>query len=275
MKKQILALSLVVLLAGCAGTRESKEVIGRASELYNQGVDAVHAKKYASAINLFEELDRQHPYSKYSRKGQVMSMFAQFENEDYDEVVFSADRFIQSNIGYKDLDYVYYLKGLSYYYRISDTKRDQSQTMNALSSFQELINRFPNSKYSVEAKQKILLCYDHLAGKEMEVGRYYQSQGNMLAAVNRFQTVISSYQKTSHTAEALYRISEVYISLGLEKEAIRSLSILGYNYSGESIWYQKGYDLLTNIDDYENKYKNEGWFNKFNTGVQNVFKQDK
>ena len=122
MKKHLLSLVLVSLLAACASTPEQKEVIGRPSELYNKGMDALYAKKYETAVNLFEELDRQHPYSKYSRKGQVMSMFAQFENEDYDEVVFAADRFIQTNIGYEDLDYVYYLKALSFYYRISDVK---------------------------------------------------------------------------------------------------------------------------------------------------------
>jgi outer membrane protein assembly factor BamD len=271
MKKQVLTLALVSVLSACASTPKKEEVIGQPDELYFDGKQALHDKKFAKAVNIFEELDRQYPYSKYSKKGQVMSIFAQFENEEYDEAIFSADRFIQTNIAYEDLDYVYYIKALSYYHRISDTKRDQSYTIKSMQAFQELINRYPDSKYAKDARQKILLCYNHLAGKEMEVGRFYQSQGNMLAAVNRFQVVVNQYQKSEQTPEALYRIAEVYTSLGLEKEAIRSLSILGYNYSGDSVWYRKGYELLTNIDDYEAKYQNEDWFNKFSTGVKDVF----
>lgn len=272
MKKHLLVLAMLTLLTACAGQTVKKEVIGMDFELYNNGMDALYAKKYAKAVNLFEELDRQHPYSKYSKKGQVMIIFSQFEQAEYDEAVFSADRFIKSNIGYKDLDYVYYMKGLSSYYRISDIKRDQGFTRQALAAFQELINRFPNSKYAEDADQKIILCYDHLAAKEMEVGRYYQSIGNMTASVNRFQTIVNAYQRSSQTPEALFRIAEVYVALGLNDEAVRALSILGYNYSGESIWYRKGYDLLTNIDNYEEKYKDQDWFENFKAGIQESFK---
>jgi len=273
MKKYILTIALLTLVSACASTKDSDEIVGKDIDLYNQGMDALYAKNYQTSINFFEELDRQHPYSKYSKKGQVMTVFAYFEDEAYDEAVFAADRFIQSNVGYKDLDYVYYMKGLSDYYRISDTKRDQSHTKKSLASFQELLNRFPKSKYAKDAKQKVNLCYDHLAGKEMEIGRFYQSKGNFLAAANRFQTVIVSYQKSSQTPEALFRIAEVYTALGLEEEAVRALSILGYNYSGESVWYEKGYDLLANIDDYEAKYRDKDWFKKFNSGMKKVFEK--
>jgi outer membrane protein assembly factor BamD len=271
MKKHVLTLALLSVLSACASSPEKTEIIGQPDQLYFDGKQALHAKKYAKAVNIFEELDRQHPYSKYSKKGQVMSIFAQFENEDYDEAIFSADRFIQTNIAYKDLDYVYYIKALAYYNRISDIKRDQSYTIKALQAFQELINRYPDSKYAKDAEQKILLCYNHLAGKEMEVGRFYQAQGSFSAAINRFQVVVNQYQRSSQTPEALYRIAESYTALGLDKEAVRALSILGYNYSGDSIWYRKGYDLLTNIDNYEEKYKNEDWFNRFSEGIKQVF----
>tara|TARA_Y100001960_G_C14748697_1_gene867141 strand:- start:749 stop:1564 length:816 start_codon:yes stop_codon:yes gene_type:complete len=271
MRKNIV-LAALLLLTACATQAPKKDIIGKDFELYNNGMDALYSKKYDKAINLFEELDRQHPYSNYSRKGQVMTVFAQYEKGDYDESVFTAERFIKSNIGYKDLDYVYYMKGLSFYSRISDIKRDQSYTQQALSSFESLINRYPNSKYAKDAEQKILLCYDHLAAKEMEIGRYYQSSNSPAAAVNRFQTVVNRYQKSSQTPEALYRIAEIYVSLGLNDEAVRALSILGYNYSGESKWYKKGYKLLTNIDNYEDKYKNEPWFNKFKKGLKESFK---
>jgi outer membrane protein assembly factor BamD len=272
MKKYLLVILTSALLTACASAPKQAEVIGKDFELYNKGMSALYAKKYEKSINVFEELDRQHPYSRYSRKSQVMVIFAQFEQANYDEAIFAADIFIKSNIGYKDLDYVYYMKGLAYYYRISDTKRDQGYTEKSLEAFQELVNRFPKSKYAKDAEQKILLCLDHLAAKEMEVGRYYQNNGNMLAAVNRFQTVVNKYQKSSQTVEALYRIAEVYVALGLNDEAVRSLSILGYNYSGSSIWYKKGYDLLTNIDEYETKYQNEPWFEKFKSSLAQTLK---
>jgi len=270
MKNIVLGLALI-LLASCAATTENKEIIADDSTLYNKGMKALYSKYYETAINFFEELDRQHPYSELSQKARVMTIFAHFENEDYEETVFEADKFIQENIGYKDLDYVYYIKGLSYYYRISDVKRDQSNTKMALDVFEQLIKRYPESKYSKEVKQKINLCYDNLAGKEMEVGRFYQEQGNMLAAVNRFQRVVIMYEKSSHTPEALYRIAEAHMALGIESEAIRALSILGYNYSGNSKWYKKGYDLIKNIDSHENKFKNEKWYKEFNKNVDKMF----
>lgn len=263
MKKYLLVL-LIFTLASCSSNQtEKKEVEGSASDLYSQGKKLLHAKQYSKAINIFEELDRQHPYSDYSRLGLIDIVYAQFANQDYDEAILSADRFIKANIGHENLDYIYYIKGLSYYHRISDIRREQSHTIKALEVFEELENKFPNSKYAKDVKLKILLCYDHLAGKEMEVGRFYQKQGNMLAAVNRFQTVINRYQRSSHTPEALYRVAEAYMALGVEEEAVRSLSILGYNYSGDSIWYKKGYDLVMNIDDHERKYHEQKWYKQF------------
>ncbi|MCP4354208.1 MAG: outer membrane protein assembly factor BamD [Proteobacteria bacterium] len=270
MKNIVLGLALV-LLASCAATVEKKEMVGKDSALYNKGMNALYSKRYETAINFFEELDRQHPYSELSQKARVMTIFAHFENESYEETVFEANSFIQENIGYKDLDYVYYMKGLSHYYRISDVKRDQQYTKLALEAFKQLTKRFSKSKYSKEVKQKINLCYDNLAGKEMEIGRFYQSQGNMLAAVNRFQRVVKMYEKSSHAPEALYRIAEVHIALGIEAEAIRALSILGYNYSGSSKWYKKGYDLVKNIDSYEKKYKDEKWYKEFSENVDKIF----
>lgn len=270
MKKILFVLSVIVLV-GCAGISDKKEVIGEASDLYNQGMEALYAKQYSKAINLFEELDRQHPYSELATKGEVMIIFANFESEDFDETVYEADKFMKENIGYKDLDYVLYMKGLAFYYRISDVKRDQANTIQAMKTFEQLIRRYPQSVYAKDVKQKVKLCYDNLAGKEMEVGRFYQSQGNMLAAINRFQEVVNNYQKSSHTPEALYRIAECYMALGIEDEAVRSLSILGYNYSGGSIWYKKGYDLVRNIDKHEEKYQNQKWYKNFKQGLLDTF----
>lgn len=270
MKKLVLCTGLL-MLASCS-TTEKKEIVGQDSELYNKGMSALYNKNYSLAINLFEELDRQHPYSEVAQKAKVMTIFSYFKNEDYDETIYEADKFIQENIGYKDLDYVYYMKGMADYYRISDIKRDQGYTKKALKSFKKLINRFPDSKYAKDAKQKINLCYDNLAGKEMEIARFYQNKGNMLAAANRYQVVVNNYEKSTHTPEALYRIAEIYTSLGIEQEAVRSLSILGYNYSGDSKWYKKGYDLVVNIEEHEEKYKNEKWYVDFKESVKNIFR---
>lgn len=273
LKRKILLLACVAVLAACGGNKNKQkvEVTGTPESMYNSGMKAMYAKNFPKAINIFEELDRQNPYSEYSKKGQIMIMFAKFENRDFDEAIFLADAFIKENIRYEDLDYVYYIKGLSDYVRISNPDRDQGHTKSALESFEALINRFPESKYAKEAKQKIILCLNHLAAKEMEIGRFYQSSGRMLAAINRFQVVVNYYERSSQTPEALYRIAEAYTALGINSEAVKALSILGYNYSGQSKWYQKGYQLLTNIKDHEEKFQNEAWYKKFSKGVQESF----
>lgn len=233
----------ILTLAACSSTPEKKEIVGEVETLYNQGMDSLEQGYYLEAINAFEELERQHPYSGWATRAQMMTVFAHFEREEYDEAAASADRFISSHPGHKDLAYMIYLKGMSFYNRISDVRRDQQFTEKALETFLELSQRYPESEYTRDAKLKITLCRDHLAGKEMMVGRYYQRNERYMAAINRFRMVIANYQFTSQTPEALYRLTESYLALGVEEEATQSAAVLGHNFP-HSDWYAMAYDLL-------------------------------
>ncbi len=250
MKKNVLAsllfpaLLAVVLLSGCATSKPQGELTGTVGELYNNGMEALEQKRYPQAVHAFEELERQYPYSGWATRGQIMTAYAQMLNDDHAESIVTIERFIRMHPGHKDLAYMYYLAGLNYYYQMTDVNRDQSSTQKALDAFNEVVNRFPQSPYARDARLKITLCYDHLAGKEMTVGRYYQAQKMWLPAINRFRTVVQQYQTTSQTPEALYRLTESYLALGVDDEAVRAAAILGYNYPG-SEWYARAYDLLT------------------------------
>ncbi len=243
--KIILASALVAtLLAGCASSKPEGELTGTVGTLYNDGLDSLQNKRYPQAVHNFEELERQYPYSGWATRGQIMTAYSQLMNDDHDESLATIERFIKMHPGHKDLAYMYYLAGLNHYYQMTDVNRDQSATQLALDAFNEVVNRFPQSSYARDAKLKITLCQDHLAGKEMTVGRYYQAQKMHLAAINRFRNVVQNYQTSSQTPEALYRLTESYISLGVDDEAVRAAAILGYNYPG-SEWYARAYDLLT------------------------------
>lgn len=272
MKNNIIfsALLAATLLTACASTKEAEgELNGTVGSLYNDGMDNLQKKKYPAAIHNFEELDRQYPYSGWATRGQVMTAYAQLLNEEYDDSISTIERFVKMHPGHKDLAYMYYLAGLNHYYQMTDVNRDQSETQKALDAFNEVINRFPESPYARDARLKITLCNDHLAGKEMTIGRYYQGQRMYLPAINRFRNVVQNYQTSSQTPEALYRLTETYLSLGVTDEALRAASILGYNYPG-SEWYSSAYDLLT-----ARKLAPEGqktdWAQKLARGFQDLF----
>lgn len=212
-------------------------------ELYNGAQDALKAKNYEEATRLFEEVERQHPYSQWATKSQLMAAYSAYEGDNYDDAILALDRFIELHPGSEDIDYAYYLKALAYYEQISDVARDQGLTKDALEAFNTLVQRFPDSKYSRDAKLKMDLTNDHLAGKEMEIGRYYLNRGETNAAINRFRTVVKQYETTTHTPEALHRLVECYLSLGLYTEAERVAAVLGYNYPGSS-WYQDTYKII-------------------------------
>ena len=211
--------------------------------LYNDAQDAMQEGDYAEAANLFNEVERQHPYSEWATRAQLMAAYAYYTEDSYDEAIVSLDRFIRLHPGYKDIDYAYYLMSLSYYDQISDVRRDQKMTENAMQSFDALLTRFPESRYARDARLKRDLTLDHLAGKEMEIGRYYQGQKKHNAAINRFRTVIREYDTTTHTPEALHRMVESYLALGLVEEATRVAAVLSYNYPG-SVWYEDTFGLL-------------------------------
>lgn len=258
----------ILTLTACSSPSEKKEIIGEVEVLYNQGMDALEEGSYLEAINAFEELERQHPYSGWATRAQMMTVFAHFKREEYDETIAAADRFLAAHPGHKDSAYVMYLKGMSFYNRISDVRRDQQFTEHALSTFMEMSERFPESEYSKDAKLKITLCRDHLAGKEMMVGRYYLRNKSYMAAINRFRTVVAEYQLTSQTPEALYRLSEAYLALGIEEEATQSAAVLGHNFPA-SDWYAMAYKMLKGQNlDIPTKVEEEGFFGKVWRGIQ-------
>jgi len=195
----------------------------------------------------FDEVERQHPYSVWARKSQLMAAYSQYLTNNYDEAVLTAQRFLQLHPGNRDAPYAYYLIAISYYEQIADIGREQKITEQALGALREVVDRFPTSEYARDARLKIDLARDHLAGKEMEIGRYYLGQGHHGAAINRFRHVIKHYQTTSHVPEALHRLTEAYLSLGVQDEAKNAAAMLGHNYPG-SEWYLDSYALLTGED---------------------------
>lgn len=240
-------LSVLFLVTACSGKSKVAEVesvdTSSVEVLYERANKAMDAERYGEATKYFEEVERQHPYSRWSVRAQLMSAYASYLDQRYVEAVAALDRYIQLHPGSEDVDYAYYLKALSFYEQISDVRRDQNMTIQAVQALNALIGRFPNSQYVRDASLKRDLTLDHLAGKEMEIGRYYLNRGHMNAAINRFRSVVANFQTTSHVAEALHRLVEAYITLGLKDEAYQVASVLGHNYPG-SKWYERSYVLL-------------------------------
>ena len=246
------ALTFATLLGGAlflsaCGSKDKEFYVDQPVEpLYNDAMDSLGRRNYSQAAKLFDEVERQHPYSVWATRAQVMAAYAHYQVNEYDEAILAAQRFLQLHPGNKDAAYAYYLIGLSYYEQITDVGRDQRTTEDALKSLDELVRRFPDSAYARDARLKIDLTRDHLAGKEMAVGRYYLKRQEYVAAINRFRTVVEKYQTTNHVAEALHRLVECYLSLGVSKEAQAAAAVLGRNYPG-SDWYQDSYNLLAGV----------------------------
>ena len=240
--RRFLVVALIALLPSCAGDGEPKYVERQVDEIYNSAVDELERKNYESAAKIFDEVERQHPYSVWATKAQLMAGYAHYQANSYDEAIIALDRFIQLHPGNRDVAYAYYLKALCYYEQISDIVRDQLATENALDALQEVIRRFPETKFARDARLKIDLTRDHLAGKEMSIGRYYLRRGHYLAAINRFRRVIDEFQTTTHVPEALHRLVEAYTALGIVDEAQKYAAVLGHNYPG-SEWYSDSYAL--------------------------------
>jgi outer membrane protein assembly factor BamD len=238
------ALLLLPLLgAACSNNDKDTYVERPPEELYNQGLAQLANGDKLKAAKSFDEVDRQHPYSSYATQAQLMSAYSYYLDNKYDDAINALDRFIQLHPGNPDAAYAYYLKGLCYYEQIVDVGRDQKTTEQALNSLQEVVTRFPNTAYARDARLKVDLARDHLAGKEMEIGRYYLQRQQYLAAINRFRRVIEQYQTTTHVPEALERLTECYLALGVHEEAQAAAAVLGYNFPG-SEWYQDSYNLL-------------------------------
>ncbi|WP_296715942.1 outer membrane protein assembly factor BamD [Tistrella sp.] len=246
----------VAALAACSSDDDDRPayVERPVEQIYAQAANELDQGEYRKAAQSFDEVERQHPYSTWATEAQLMAAYSYYQANQYEDAIATAQRFIDLHPGNPNVAYAYYLVGLCHYERISDVGRDQEMTRKSLEAFQEVVRRFPDSAYAPDARLKIDLARDHLAGKEMEIGRYYLTRGLYIAAINRFRTVIERYQTTTHVPEALHRLVEAYLSLGIEREAQTAAAVLGYNYPG-SDWYEDSYALLTgrNLQPVEDK----------------------
>lgn len=238
---------LLPLLAGCGSSKDenadANAPVAPVEDLYNNGIDALNAQRYDSANDQFNLVEQNYPYSSWAVNAQLMQGYTQYLQNHYTDAIGTLDRFIQLHPAYRNIAYAYYLRALCYYEQIADIQRDQRGTQLAMNALQDVVNRFPDSAYARDARLKIDLCNDHLAGKEMEIGRWYESQHLYEAAIGRFQRVVDDFQTTNHVPEALHRLTEIYLILGLKDEARKTASVLGYNYPGSS-WYEDSYNDL-------------------------------
>ena len=243
----LLACALAVPLSGCAHGNNSKPdtayVARDVSSLYTAAQRTMQQQDYELAAKLFDEVVRQHPYSVWARHAQIMSAFNYYLAQKYPDAITAAQQYLTIHPGSDEAPYAQYLVGMSYYQQISDVTLDQSVTSQASEAFNELVRRYPESRYAADARLKLDLITDHLGGKEMAIGRYYQRAGQWLAASYRFRTVIEQYQTTSHTPEALERLVECYLALGIPEEAWKTAAVLGKNYPG-TYWYRQSLRLL-------------------------------
>jgi outer membrane protein assembly factor BamD len=214
-----------------------------AEELYNQALVKLQAKDYGGAAKKFEEVEKQYPYSQWQRKAMLMVTFSHYQNASYDDTIGAAKRYVGRYAAGPEVDYAYYLEAMSYYNQIPDVSRDQDRAAKAAEIFALIIEKFPKSEYAEDARVKLQVARDQLAGKEMLIGRYYLEQHNYAAAINRFREVLFKYQTTRHAEEALMRLTEAYLALGITNEAQTAAAVLGHNFP-ESQWYKDAFSLL-------------------------------
>lgn len=244
----VLALALPLVACASDDTDSPSAAKGEVREvppeqIYQNALMHLDKGNWVPCAAAFDEVERQHPYSVWARRAILMSAFCHYQGNKYNEAILAADRFITLHPGNKDAAYAYYLKSISLYEQIVDVGRDQRRTEQAMAALRELIKRFPQTDYARDARLKLDLTRDHLAGKEMAIGRYYLKRGEIVAAISRFRTVVEKFQTTSHVPEALHRLVEAYLSLGVVKEAQSSAAVLGHNYPG-SDWYEDTYAMM-------------------------------
>ena len=251
MRQRSLALPLLVtgLLGATACQSNDRQqalaYVERPVELlYNRGAEELDERDYAEAIQFFNEVERQHPYSDWARRATLMTAFAHYRAREYDDAVAIAQRYISLNPGTDGASYAYYIVAISYFEQIMDVGRDQKMTELTRAALTDVIRRFPETEYAKDATLKMDMVRDQLAGKEMDVGRWYLRRDQHLAAINRFKTVVEEYDQTSHVPEALHRLVEAYLVVGLRGEARAAGAVLGYNFP-ESDWYRDSYRLLS------------------------------
>jgi outer membrane protein assembly factor BamD len=263
-RRSFIAIVTALSLSACSTdeipTKEAAEA--PPEKLYSDALEQLDRANWQQCALGFDEVERQHPYSAWARRAILMSAYCYYQENKYTEAITAADRFITLHPGNKEAPYAYYLKAVSLYEQIVDVGRDQRRTEQAMGALTELIRRFPQTDYARDARLKLDLTRDHLAGKEMAIGRYYLRSGEYVAAINRFRTVIEKYQTTSHVPEALHRLVECYLSLGVKKEAQTAAAVLGYNYPG-SEWYEDSYNLLVeNKIEPQTKPDEKSWISK-------------
>lgn len=242
----LMTAACALALSACASKPKKPQVAFQerpVEAIYAAGAQQLDQRRWSAAVEYFQEVERQHPYSEWSRRSILMTAYAHYEANDYDEARNDADRFVSLYPGSPSAAYAYYIKAICYFEQIIDVGRDQAATEQALAALREVVRRYPTTEYATDAKLKIDMVNDQLAGKEMAIGRWYLRQNQPLAAIGRFKTVIDRYQTTSDTAEALFRLVECYLTLGLDDEAKRNAAVLGFNYPGEG-WYSDAYALM-------------------------------
>jgi outer membrane protein assembly factor BamD len=259
---RLLALALLVApLGACTmfgdwfGSKEDRVLDDPADKLYNEALYLLNQKRdYKAAAKRFEEVDRQHPYSDWARKALVMSAYAHYESRDYDDAINAARRYVTMHPGSPDASYAQYLIASSYFDQIPDVSRDQGRTEKAMQALEEIVRKFPDTEYAASAKKKMEVARDQLAGKEMDIGRYYLNKKDFTGSINRFKVVVTKYQTTRHVEEALTRLTECYMALGIVDEAQTAAAVLGHNFP-DSRWYRDAYNLVRSggLEPRENK----------------------
>lgn len=249
MYKNILAIFLIIITLSACSTSNQKELSEpvieekSASDLYNTAYDLLKEKEFKKAAIAFENVELEQPYSKWATKAQLMAAYSYYRNASYDDAIISLERYIKLHPGNEETPYAYYLLAISYYDQIQDVNRDQEITQKAHDVLKQIVVKYPDSKYANDARIKMNLTLDHLAGKEMAIGRYYLKRQNYQAAIKRFNNVITKYQTTSHIAEALYRLTECYTILGLYDIAQENAAVLGYNFPSNK-WYKRAFNIV-------------------------------
>jgi outer membrane protein assembly factor BamD len=238
--------ALASTLAACelfGPVKTKEEPIIPATTLYQSALNDMDRQYFDTAVKSLEKLDRQHPGDPLVEKGKLMQVFALYRSGKLDKAILAADRYLALYPNGKDAAYVMYLKGNAYFAQIKDISRDQQLSADAIDTYRTVISTYPKSEYAKDAQEKLLVAYDQLAGKEMSVGRYYLGNGQYTAAINRFREVVEKWQTSTHIEEALFRLTEAYLSLGLTNEAATAAAVLGHNYPSSS-WYKQAFALL-------------------------------
>ncbi|MEW5422795.1 outer membrane protein assembly factor BamD [Amorphus sp. 3PC139-8] len=262
MKRSVVAVVAVLALSACSSDDADNLAFQDvpADQLYNEALVLMDDGDYRAAIVKFRELDRLHPYTEYARRSMVNLAFAYYSTGRYEEAINTAQRFLALYPGNKDAAYAHYIIGNSYFRQIPTVERDQETTQKALAAMDELVRNYPDSEYATDARRKIQITRDQLAGKEMEVGRYYLQRDDYVAAINRFRVVVEQYQQTRHVEEALFRLTEAYYSLGVIPEAQTAAAVLGHNFP-DSRWYKDAYSLLKK-GGYEPSENEKSWISR-------------